>query len=196
MEPEIIDDGINYHINIPKDFSNEENIYLFLKNIKKNISGDSEALSLPELKIHKEELKKRWPSHEPAIKKMRREMKVLVVDNHASIRAILQNILIELDFYPSNIEYAKDGKPAINKIKTRKYDLIFSDCYMPQISGLDLFKTVKDVPGYQNTQFIMVADESTREYASEAINFGINGFITVPFNICQVEKTMKTIFNK
>jgi len=52
-------------------------------------------------------------------------MKVLVVDDFATMRRILKNILKQIGF--SNIAEADDGKTALTELKKEQFDLILCD---------------------------------------------------------------------
>jgi len=70
-------------------------------------------------------------------------MKVLVVDDFATMRRILKNILKQIGF--TNISEADDGKIALTELKKEKFDLILCDWNMPQMSGLELLTALKSI---------------------------------------------------
>ena len=64
------------------------------------------------------------------------EMKILVVDDFATMRKIVRNILKQLGF--NNIEEADDGNSALTQLKSQSFDFVVTDWNIPNMSGLEL----------------------------------------------------------
>ena len=71
-------------------------------------------------------------------------MKVLVVDDFATMRKIVRNILKQIGF--EDITEAEDGSVALRLIKSESVGLVVSDWNMPNMSGLDLLKEIRKNP--------------------------------------------------
>lgn len=110
---------------------------------------------------------------------MYRDIKVLCVDDFATMRRILKNILKQLGF--RNIEEADDGLTALEALKENKYDLIISDWNMPKMSGLDLLKTVRGMAEYKDIPFMMVTAEAQKQNVIEAVGAGVSNYVVKPF---------------
>lgn len=106
-------------------------------------------------------------------------LKVLVVDDFATMRKIIKNILTQLGF--KNIFEADDGSTALELLKKEKIDLIISDWNMPKMSGLDLLKAVRNDPNFKDILFVMVTAEAQKDNVIEAIKHGVNQYIVKPF---------------
>ncbi|MFN3568254.1 MAG: response regulator, partial [Caldimicrobium sp.] len=65
-------------------------------------------------------------------------IKILIVDDFATMRKIIRNILTQLGF--KNILEADDGTTALEMLSKEKVDLVISDWNMPKMSGLELLK--------------------------------------------------------
>ena len=63
---------------------------------------------------------------------------VLVVDDYATMRRILRNLLGQIGF--THIEEAVDGAIAFEMLRERSFDLVISDWHMEPMSGLELLK--------------------------------------------------------
>ena len=142
------------------------------------------------------ELQERWPDHLPLVKKAWKDMKVLVVDDHSTMRTIVTKILVGLKFSDSKIEEAVDGKMALNKLKTERFDLIISDWHMPNMTGIDFLKVVRAVPGLKTIPFLMATAEGQKENILEAVQIGVDNYIVKPFEPAQMESKLKTILSK
>ncbi|MDN5379654.1 response regulator [Thermodesulfobacterium sp.] len=106
-------------------------------------------------------------------------LKVLVVDDFATMRKIIKNILTQLGF--KNIFEADDGSSALELLKKEKIDLIISDWNMPKMNGLELLKAVRNDPNLKDTIFVMVTAEAQKDNVIEAIKHGVNQYIVKPF---------------
>ncbi len=107
------------------------------------------------------------------------KMKILVVDDFATMRRIVKNILKQLGY--ETVLEADDGSSAMNLLKTEKVDLIISDWNMPQMSGIELLKSVRTTDGLKDIPFLMVTAEGQKENVIEAVKNRVNNYIVKPF---------------
>ena len=107
------------------------------------------------------------------------KMKVLVVDDFATMRRILKNILTQLGY--KHIIEADDGTTAMDILKQEKIDLIISDWNMPKMTGLDLLKNVRGNPDTASTPFIMVTAEAQQDNIILAVKAKVSQYIVKPF---------------
>jgi len=106
-------------------------------------------------------------------------IKVLIVDDFATMRRIVKNILTQLG-YKSIIE-ADDGTTALNVLKQEKVGLIISDWNMPKMTGLDLLKNVRANPEWATIPFIMVTAEAQQDNIILAVKAKVSQYIVKPF---------------
>ncbi|HSR36439.1 MAG TPA: response regulator, partial [Desulfurivibrionaceae bacterium] len=106
-------------------------------------------------------------------------MKVLIVDDFATMRRIVKNILTQLGY--KNVIEADDGTTALDVLKTEKIDLIISDWNMPKMTGLDLLKAVRADSSMANTPFIMVTAEAQQDNIILAVKAKVSQYIVKPF---------------
>jgi two-component system, chemotaxis family, chemotaxis protein CheY len=124
--------------------------------------------------------------------------KVIVIDDVASIREALANILRKLGF--KDISSAVDGKDAYNKLKevadSSPFEIIFSDINMPNCSGIELVKLIRGTDVYKATPIIMVSTENEIGIILEAIDAGASNYILKPFTPETVKKKIEETFAK
>ncbi|MDP6625066.1 MAG: response regulator [Nitrospinota bacterium] len=113
------------------------------------------------------------------------DMKILVVDDFATMRKIVTNLLRQVGF--KNIQDADDGATALVKLKAEKFDFIISDWNMPKMSGLELLKAVRGDADMKATPFMMVTAEALKENIVAAIQAGASDYIVKPFNAATLE---------
>lgn len=105
--------------------------------------------------------------------------KVLVVDDFATMRRIVKNILTQLGY--KQIVEADDGTTAMDRLKQEKIDLIISDWNMPKMTGLELLKNVRSSPDTANIPFIMVTAEAQQDNIILAVKAKVSQYIVKPF---------------
>jgi len=116
-----------------------------------------------------------------------KNMNVLIVDDYATMRRIIRNLLNQIGF--PNIDEANDGQQALTMTGQKKYGLIVSDWNMEPMSGLDFLKGLRAGTNDNKTApFIMVTAESKTENIIAAKQAGVNNYIVKPFNA----ETLKT----
>ena len=85
-------------------------------------------------------------------------MTILVVDDFATMRRIITNVLKQIGF--ENILEAEDGSKALGVLESNKIDFVITDWNMPQMSGLDLLKAIRANPETKDMPVMMVTAEA------------------------------------
>jgi two-component system, chemotaxis family, chemotaxis protein CheY len=106
-------------------------------------------------------------------------IKVLVVDDFATMRRIVKGVLKQLGF--NDIIEAENGHSALEELKKEQIGLIVSDWNMPKMNGLELLKAVRSDASLQGVPFIMVTAEGQKENVLEAVKAGVSNYIVKPF---------------
>ncbi|HCC53585.1 MAG TPA: response regulator [Desulfobulbaceae bacterium] len=119
-------------------------------------------------------------------------MKILVVDDFATMRRIIKNILTQLGF--KNIIEADDGSTALVVLKSEKIGLVISDWNMPKMTGLDLLKAVRADASMTNTPFIMVTAEAQQDNIILAVKAKVSQYIVKPFTAETLSEKLNKIF--
>jgi len=121
-------------------------------------------------------------------------MKVLVVDDFATMRKIVRNILKQIGF--EDISEAEDGNAALRVIKNEKVGLVVTDWNMPNMSGLDLLREIRQDPQTSNLPVLMVTAEGLKENVMEAVKAGVSNYVVKPFTAEVLQEKIETIFKK
>lgn len=107
---------------------------------------------------------------------------ILIVDDFDSIRKVLSNFLTSKGFL---IAEAPNGAAAINIIgeKHATIDLIITDLNMPEFSGMQLLKNIKESPHehIRSKPVIMLTSDKDINRMKEAKSLGLNAWITKPY---------------
>ena len=119
-------------------------------------------------------------------------MAVLLVDDFATMRRILKNILTQIGF--NNIYEADDGKSALKLLKNQKIDLIMCDWNMPIMNGLDLLNVVRGDDALKEIPFVMVTAEAQKENIIQAVQAGVNNYVVKPFTTETITQKLEKVF--
>ena len=106
-------------------------------------------------------------------------MKILVVDDFATMRKIVKNVLKQIHL--ENTLEAENGKKALELLNKEEVDLIISDWIMPEMTGIEFLKACKADPKFKTIPFIMITAEAQRDNVLEAIQAGVDNYIAKPF---------------
>lgn len=115
--------------------------------------------------------------------------KVLIIDDEPTIRKGLINIINWKKFQCEICGEASDGVEGLEKIETYKPDLVFADINMPEINGLEMIKSAKQI--VPHSKFIILSGYREFSYMQEAIKIGAFDYILKPSSIediCEVVK--------
>jgi two-component system chemotaxis response regulator CheY len=119
-------------------------------------------------------------------------MDVLVVDDFATMRRILKNILRQIGF--TNISEADDGKDALTMLKKKKFDLILCDWNMPEMPGIELLRKVRADDGLKDIPFVMITAEAKKENILAAVQAGVSNYVVKPFTAETINEKLEKVF--
>lgn len=116
--------------------------------------------------------------------------KALVVDDTKNIRTLLTTCL-EINDY--EVITAKSGHEAMELLNTEKFDLVFLDIKMPEISGTSVLKEMREM-GIDIPVIIMTAFATVKN-AVDCTRLGAAAYLQKPFTAEKVKSVLNEIFN-
>lgn len=122
-----------------------------------------------------------------------KNMKILVVDDHSTMRRIVRGVLKRLGY--SNIDMAENGEEGLDKLRGDKFDFVVCDWNMPVMSGLDMLKAVRSDGELKNLPFLMVTAEAKKDSIVRAIEAGVSNYVVKPFTEEVLAEKIDGIFN-
>lgn len=122
------------------------------------------------------------------------EMNILLVDDFATMRRIMKNILRQLQFI--NIMEADDGTVAWELMQKNPVDFVISDWNMPIMTGIELLRKIRADERFSKIPFLMVTAESQEDNILEAVQAGVSNYIVKPFTPEVLEQKIIRIFSK
>lgn len=121
-------------------------------------------------------------------------LSILIVDDYKTMLRIIRNLLKQLGFH--NVDEATDGAEALNKLRTKNYDLIISDWNMEPMTGYELLKEVRADDMLKSLPFIMVTAESKTDNVIAAKKAGVNNYIVKPFNAATLKSKLSSVLGE
>lgn len=115
---------------------------------------------------------------------------VLIVDDSAAIRKILQRVLRQTNYDFGEIFEAADGAEAITSLKAHRVGLILSDINMPNMDGIQLLSHVRGLEHYKQVPILMITTEGSHNKVMEAVNLGASGYLRKPFTADQIKEKL------
>ena len=116
--------------------------------------------------------------------------RILIVDDHRSVRELLTTKLTHLGYH---CRTAEGADPALATLEREPFDLVLSDIMMPGLSGIDLLKRL--IQSYPETAVVMITAAADTQMAVQAMRLGAYDYITKPFNLeelaVHVEKALE-----
>jgi two-component system, chemotaxis family, chemotaxis protein CheY len=118
-------------------------------------------------------------------------MKTLVVDDFATMRKIVKNVLKQINI--TNVTEAENGKQAFEILKKDPgdYELIVSDWIMPEMTGIEFLKACKGDDEVKKIPFVMVTAEAQKDSVVEAIKGGVDNYIVKPFTPDKLQEAIE-----
>ncbi len=143
--------------------------------------------------LGKEAAKKHFP-----ISSDLRNLKVLVVDDNATSRQILQEMLESFSFKVTLAASAEEGLAEIETAsREHPFELVMMDWKMPGMDGIEASKRIKaDSDMSKIPPIILVTAYGREELMREAEQAGLDGFLIKPINASVLFDTLMQIFGK
>ena len=119
-------------------------------------------------------------------------IKVMVVDDQASMRAMIRRALQDFGF--KDIRDKGSASEAFAAIRTDRVHLVISDYNMPDMDGIDLLRAIRTDEVPAKTVFIMLTGSSDREIVQKAAALGVNNYLVKPFAPAALKEKIERVF--
>ena len=117
------------------------------------------------------------------------DTKILVIDDEVAVNNNIRKSLVKKNF---TVDQALTRDEALDKIKSRAYNLVLLDLRIPGVKGLELLKTITDEQ--PETKVIMITGYASIETAVEAARMGVIDYLPKPFTPAEIrDATVKAL---
>jgi len=114
---------------------------------------------------------------------MKESITVLVIDDDAMIRSLLQNALVSKGF---KVFTASSGLDGLDIAKAQEIDIILLDWMMPEMDGMETLEELKRNSDTMYIPVLMLTSKDDSKDIDFAINKGAIDYIVKPFNAYEV----------
>jgi two-component system nitrogen regulation response regulator NtrX len=120
--------------------------------------------------------------------------RILLIEDEASIRSVLKDILKDQKELKLEVDEARDGAEGLNLLDNNSYDVVFCDIKMPKMDGMEVLQKAKD-KGIAST-FIMISAHGSTEMAVDATKLGAFDFLQKPPDLNRLLITLRNALDK
>jgi len=118
-------------------------------------------------------------------------IKILYVEDNDETR---NQTVKMLKNYFTKIVTAVDGAQGLQKFKTEKFDIIFTDINMPNANGIEMITEIRNIN--KTVPIIIFTAFDKTEYFLDTINQGIDGYILKPYDLQQFNTSINKVIDK
>lgn len=119
---------------------------------------------------------------------------ILIVDDSKTIQRIVSSVVKQV-LPDSNLLIANDGREAFSIFKkNEEIDLILTDWNMPNLSGLEFVKLIRELN--KSIPIIMITTEGGKNEVITALRAGVNNYIVKPFGADILKEKLSGLLNK
>jgi DNA-binding response OmpR family regulator len=119
--------------------------------------------------------------------------KILIADDNENIREAL-TYLLEDEGY--SLTLAKDGFDALNKVRSVRPDILFLDIMMPELSGYEVCRIIKNDPELSNIYVIMLTAKGQVSEQERGKEVGADEYIVKPFSPMEILSKIKILLER
>ena len=120
-------------------------------------------------------------------------MKILLVEDDRNIGKLITAVL---EKWRQETVLVRDTTEAWKVLTDGKVDLLITDWMLENTSGTDLVKKVREEREFDETPILMISGKAQKPAIIEAIETGIDGYLTKPFTPSQLRDKLKAVLNK
>ena len=120
-------------------------------------------------------------------------MRILAVDDEPLFLELLEASLRDLGF--TDVTPIYSAKEALRELEAGKkgFDCILLDIRMPGMSGVELCRSIRTIPGHKRTPIMMVTALTDRAYVDDAFAAGASDYLTKPLDPLELKVRMSMI---
>ncbi len=110
------------------------------------------------------------------------EQKILIVDDEAHIRMLIEQTLEELEDEGVEFLTAENGEIALDIIQKENPQLVFLDVMMPKMNGMEVCRRVKKELGLEHVFIVLLTAKGQETDRQKGLDVGADVYMTKPFD--------------
>lgn len=116
-----------------------------------------------------------------------KKLDILVAEDYDINRMLIESVFEK--YKNIKLDFAHDGKEAVQKVKENQYDIILMDINMPQMNGMDATKIIRQELG-KNLPIIALTANSLEGDKERFVEAGMDDYLSKPLNTKELEKIL------
>lgn len=120
-------------------------------------------------------------------------LNVLVVDDSATVRAVIAKTLQLAQIPVGQLFQACDGQEALDTLESQWIDLVFCDLHMPRMTGIELVERMAEKQMLSSVPVVIVTSEGSPQRIEELIHKGVRAYVRKPFTPEQVREVVADV---
>lgn len=119
-------------------------------------------------------------------------LRILVAEDNEINQIVIAESLHQLGYLS---KYVNNGRAALEAVKDDEFDLIFMDMQMPELDGLAATRWIRENLPEKNIRIVALTANAGSQDKSDCISAGMNGFLSKPFMLKELQDTLKSSFS-
>ena len=120
-------------------------------------------------------------------------MIVLLVEDDEDLGELVKYNLEKNQF---KVDWVLDGREALERIKTNRYNLIILDLMLPGISGLDICREIRENPTNKDVPVIVLTALSDEDTKVKGFSVGADDYVTKPFSMKELLARIEAVLRR
>jgi DNA-binding response OmpR family regulator len=120
-------------------------------------------------------------------------LRILVIEDNATLRAEVANIL-ELEGFL--VETADNGRIGLARIQRSRPDLVLCDIMMPDIDGYETLKQIRAKPATASLPVILISSRDSQQSIRCGMELGATDYVTKPFKIVDLLRVVRAVVER
>lgn len=116
--------------------------------------------------------------------------KILIADDEPSIVTAVEFLLRREGF---EVEIARDGAEALERIESSRPDLVVLDVMMPQKSGYEVCRCIREREEWRQIKVIMLSAKGRDTEVAKGMTIGADAYVTKPFSTRDLMARVKAL---
>ena len=124
------------------------------------------------------------------------KQKLLIVDDEAHIRMLIEQTLEDLEDEGVELLFAENGEQALQLIQKKEPNLVFLDVMMPKMNGMEVCQKVKKELKLNHVYIILLTAKGQEVDRQKGLDMGADRYMTKPFDPDEMLSIAEEILNR
>ena len=124
------------------------------------------------------------------------KMTIVIADDSRTARFLIRQYLEMVGFYQAEFLEAENGRVALEIVKEKEADILFTDYKMPEMDGLDLLRRIKASPKLHDLPVVVITSFANQAKIDELSENGAFAVLQKPLSLTRLHEIMKPFLSQ